>query len=137
MANANNMVATTDGSKKQFIVVKIGSEQYGIDITYIDNIRCVQSDIIKDGICELKNGSHDPHKELAFCVLIDLQYNLIREIKISSRGTRIGGQTTIISITGPIDIDSKLDAFVTKETHFSTSSTWLVVNSTNLSGVRL
>ena len=38
MANANNMVATTDGSKKQFIVVKIGSEQYGIDITYIDNI---------------------------------------------------------------------------------------------------
>ena len=38
MANANNMVATTDGSKKQFIVVKGGSEQYGIDRTYIENI---------------------------------------------------------------------------------------------------
>lgn len=36
MANANVMV--TDGDRKQYIVVKIGSEQYGIDISYIDNI---------------------------------------------------------------------------------------------------
>ena len=28
----------TEETKKQYIVVKIGSEQYGIDISYIDNI---------------------------------------------------------------------------------------------------
>jgi len=32
------MIETTDGLKKQYIVVKIGSEQYGIDISYVDNI---------------------------------------------------------------------------------------------------
>ncbi len=31
-------VAILDNDKKQFIVVKIGSEQYGIDISYVDNI---------------------------------------------------------------------------------------------------
>ena len=34
---ANNVVAE-ENTKKQFIVVKIGSEQYGIDISYVDNI---------------------------------------------------------------------------------------------------
>ena len=34
---ASNMSVIEDG-KKQFIVVKIGSEQYGIDISYVDNI---------------------------------------------------------------------------------------------------
>lgn len=34
---ANNVSIAEDG-KKQFIVVKIGSEQYGIDISYVDNI---------------------------------------------------------------------------------------------------
>ncbi|EOS21799.1 hypothetical protein C806_03940 [Lachnospiraceae bacterium 3-1] len=34
---ASNMSVVEDG-KKQFIVVKIGSEQYGIDISYVDNI---------------------------------------------------------------------------------------------------
>lgn len=34
---ANNMSVVEDG-KKQFIVVKIGNEQYGIDISYVDNI---------------------------------------------------------------------------------------------------
>lgn len=34
---ANNISVLEDG-KKQFIVVKIGSEQYGIDISYVDNI---------------------------------------------------------------------------------------------------
>ncbi|MCI9080722.1 MAG: purine-binding chemotaxis protein CheW [Lachnospiraceae bacterium] len=34
---ANNLVAA-DNTRKQFIVVKIGSEQYGIDISYVDNI---------------------------------------------------------------------------------------------------
>lgn len=33
-----NVLVTTEGEKKQYIVVKIGSEQYGIDISYIDNI---------------------------------------------------------------------------------------------------
>ncbi len=33
-----NVLITTDDDKKQYIVVKIGSEQYGIDISYIDNI---------------------------------------------------------------------------------------------------
>lgn len=37
-SNGNSLVATTDAEKKQYIVVKIGSEQYGIDISYIDNI---------------------------------------------------------------------------------------------------
>ena len=31
-------IETTEATKKQYIVVKIGSEQYGIDISYIDNI---------------------------------------------------------------------------------------------------
>lgn len=34
---ANN-VSVVENGKKQFIVVKIGSEQYGIDISYVDNI---------------------------------------------------------------------------------------------------
>ncbi len=34
---ANNLV-TAENTRKQFIVVKIGSEQYGIDISYVDNI---------------------------------------------------------------------------------------------------
>lgn len=34
---ANNVSIAEEG-KKQFIVVKIGSEQYGIDISYVDNI---------------------------------------------------------------------------------------------------
>ncbi|MGN0170150.1 MAG: chemotaxis protein CheW [Lachnospiraceae bacterium] len=38
MANTKNALSTADGNMKQFIVVKIGSEQYGIDITFIDNI---------------------------------------------------------------------------------------------------
>ena len=29
---------TVENIRKQYIVVKIGSEQYGIDISYIDNI---------------------------------------------------------------------------------------------------
>lgn len=35
MAKSKSVV---DDVKKQFIVVKIGSEQYGIDINYVDNI---------------------------------------------------------------------------------------------------
>ena len=31
-------IKTTESVKKQYIVVKIGSEQYGIDISYVDNI---------------------------------------------------------------------------------------------------
>lgn len=31
-------IETAEETKKQYIVVKIGSEQYGIDISYIDNI---------------------------------------------------------------------------------------------------
>ena len=34
---ANN-VSIAENGRKQFIVVKIGSEQYGIDISYVDNI---------------------------------------------------------------------------------------------------
>ena len=34
---ANN-ISVLENGKKQFIVVKIGSEQYGIDISYVDNI---------------------------------------------------------------------------------------------------
>ena len=32
------MAAILENDRKQFIVVKLGSEQYGIDISYIDNI---------------------------------------------------------------------------------------------------
>lgn len=39
---ANN-VSVADEGKKQFIVVKIGGEQYGIDISYVDNIVRMQS----------------------------------------------------------------------------------------------
>ena len=34
---ANN-ISVAENDRKQFIVVKIGSEQYGIDISYVDNI---------------------------------------------------------------------------------------------------
>ncbi len=34
----NNELETVELEKKQFIVVKIGSEQYGLDISYVDNI---------------------------------------------------------------------------------------------------
>ena len=39
---ANNLV-TAENTRKQFIVVKIGSEQYGIDISYVDNIVRMQN----------------------------------------------------------------------------------------------
>ena len=35
---ANNNLETTEKESKQYIVVMVGSEQYGIDIRYIDNI---------------------------------------------------------------------------------------------------
>ena len=35
---ANNNLETTEKESKQDIVVMVGSEQYGIDISYIDNI---------------------------------------------------------------------------------------------------
>mgnify|MGYP000204529099 CR=1 FL=1 len=35
---ANNNLETTEKESKQYIVVMVGSEQYGIDISYIDNI---------------------------------------------------------------------------------------------------
>ena len=34
----NNIETTEVQEKKQYIVVKLGSEQYGIDISYVDNI---------------------------------------------------------------------------------------------------
>lgn len=38
----SNAVATTDSVSVQYIVVKIGNEQYGINIKYIDNIVRIQ-----------------------------------------------------------------------------------------------
>lgn len=35
---AENMLETTENFTKQYIVVQIGSEKYGIDIGYVDNI---------------------------------------------------------------------------------------------------
>ena len=35
---ANNNLETTEKESKQYIVVMVGSEQYGIDIKYVDNI---------------------------------------------------------------------------------------------------
>ena len=35
---ANNSLEVIEKESKQYIVVMVGSEQYGIDITYIDNI---------------------------------------------------------------------------------------------------
>ncbi|MCR5373751.1 MAG: chemotaxis protein CheW [Lachnospiraceae bacterium] len=35
---ADNKALMTEADSKQYIVVKIGNEQYGIDISYIDNI---------------------------------------------------------------------------------------------------
>lgn len=34
----NNYLETTEKESRQYIVVMVGSEQYGIDISYIDNI---------------------------------------------------------------------------------------------------
>ena len=43
MAIANNQIETNENKNKekevkQYIVVQIGSEKYGIDISYVDNI---------------------------------------------------------------------------------------------------
>ena len=35
---ANNNLEMVEKESKQYIVVMVGSEQYGIDISYIDNI---------------------------------------------------------------------------------------------------
>ena len=35
---ADNKIETTQTETKQYIVVQIGSEKYGIDIRYVDNI---------------------------------------------------------------------------------------------------
>ena len=35
---ANNSLEVIEKESKQYIVVMVGNEQYGIDITYIDNI---------------------------------------------------------------------------------------------------
>ena len=40
---ANNNLETTEKESKQYIVVMVGSEQYGIDISYIDNIVRMQN----------------------------------------------------------------------------------------------
>lgn len=40
MANA---VSVSENATKQYIVVKIGNEQYGLDISYVDNIVRMQS----------------------------------------------------------------------------------------------
>jgi purine-binding chemotaxis protein CheW len=34
----NNKIATTSDNTKQYIVIQIGNEKYGIDIRYVDNI---------------------------------------------------------------------------------------------------
>ena len=38
MENNNVQNLDTVGNEKQYIVVRLGSEQYGIDIQYVDNI---------------------------------------------------------------------------------------------------
>ena len=73
MANANNMVATTDGSKKQFIVVKIGSEQYGIDITYIDNI------------VRMQKITRVPKAQVYFKGIINLRGEVVRVMSLRLR----------------------------------------------------
>ena len=39
---ADNIIETTQTETKQYIVVQIGSEKYGIDIRYVDNIARMQ-----------------------------------------------------------------------------------------------
>ena len=49
MENNNVQNLDTVGNEKQYIVVRLGSEQYGIDIQYVDNI--VRNPHIKKSFC--------------------------------------------------------------------------------------
>ena len=40
---ADNRLEIKDVETKQYIVVQIGNEKYGIDIGYVDNIVCTKS----------------------------------------------------------------------------------------------
>lgn len=58
---ADNRIETTDMIRKQYIVVQIGSEKYGIDIGYVDNIvrmqkitRVPKSQVYYKGIINLR-----------------------------------------------------------------------------------
>lgn len=56
MPSNANIIATGDANSKQYIVVKIGSEQYGIDISYIDNIVRMQKITRVPKVQEYING---------------------------------------------------------------------------------
>ena len=45
MANA---VSVSENATKQYIVVKIGNEQYGLDISYVDNIVRLKMELTDD-----------------------------------------------------------------------------------------
>ena len=45
MANA---VSVSENATKQYIVVKIGNEQYGLDISYVDNIVRMKMELTDD-----------------------------------------------------------------------------------------
>ena len=63
MAIANNQIETNENKNKekevkQYIVVQIGSEKYGIDISYVDNIVRMQKITRVPKAQEYFKGSH-------------------------------------------------------------------------------
>ena len=53
-------IETTESVKKQYIVVKIGSEQYGIDISYVDKYRPYAEDHKSAEGTDLFQRNHQP-----------------------------------------------------------------------------
>ncbi len=80
---AGNISVAEDG-RKQFIVVKIGSEQYGIDISYVDNIvrmqkitRVPKAQAYFKGIINLR-GEIVP--VMSICTKMDLEPDVFTDV---------------------------------------------------------
>ncbi len=72
---------------KQYIVVKIGSEQYGIDISYIDNIVRMQKITRVPKIQEYFQGVINLRGEIVPVMSVRLKMNLEDVIFTSAAGS--------------------------------------------------
>ena len=69
---ANN-ISVVENGRKQFIVVKIGSEQYGIDISYVDNI------------VRMKKNTRVPKAQPYFKGIINLRGEIVPVMSIRTK----------------------------------------------------
>ena len=70
---ANNNLETTANSAKQYIILKFDNEQYGIDITYIDNI------------VRLQKITRVPHAQPYFLGIINLRGEVVPVMSVRKK----------------------------------------------------